>query len=117
MHPSENLGIDGRQAAEAYLEDHGFRILDRRWQHLDGRLDLVAVDNDTLVVCELRSHTARQAAPFGLLSTARRRLVRTMAVDWLREHGRRFDQIRIDVVGIIYEGSGGFTIEHVRGAG
>ena len=36
---------------------------------------------------------------------------------WLTAHGVRFDQIRIDVVGLLYEGTGGFTIEHVRGVG
>jgi hypothetical protein len=29
----------------------------------------------------------------------------------------RFDAIRIDVVGLVREGSGDFTIEHIRGVG
>jgi hypothetical protein len=29
----------------------------------------------------------------------------------------RFDQIRIDVIGLLRDGSSDFTIEHVRGAG
>jgi putative endonuclease len=116
MPPSDQLGAEGRAAVRQYLKGRGWRVLDERWQHPDGRLDLLAVDNGTLVVCELRGRTSRQAAPFGALSAARRRLLRTMAVDWLQEHGMRFDQIRIDVVRIIYEDSGGFAIEHVREA-
>ena len=117
MPASSHLGAEGRAAARRYLEDHGFHVLDECWQHPDGQLGIVAVDNRMLVVCELRGHTSRQAVPSGVLSTARQRLLRTMAADWLREHGMRFDQIRIDVVGILYEGTGGFTIEHVRGVG
>jgi putative endonuclease len=118
MQASDDLGAEGRQAAEAYLAAHGFRLLDRRWQHPDGRLDIVAVDNGTLVVCELRSRThPGQGAALNELSAARRRLLRTLATDWLHAHGMRVDQIRIDIVGIVYEGTGGFTIEHVRGVG
>jgi hypothetical protein len=29
----------------------------------------------------------------------------------------RFDQVRVDVVGLVYEGTGGYTIEHLKGVG
>ena len=29
----------------------------------------------------------------------------------------RFDQVRIDVIGLVYDGTGGFSIEHIRGVG
>ena len=39
------------------------------------------------------------------------------AARWLSEHGKRYDQIRIDAVGLLQEGTGGFTIEHIRTVG
>ena len=42
--------------------------------------------------------------------------LRRLAVRWLTAHGIRFDQIRIDVVGLLDDSAGGFTVEHVRGA-
>ena len=43
--------------------------------------------------------------------------LRRLAALWLSAHGIRFDQIRIDVVGLLCDGAGGYTVEHVRGVG
>jgi len=48
---------------------------------------------------------------------AKRRRLRRLAALWLSAHGIRFDQIRIDVLGLLRDGAGGFTVEHVRGVG
>ncbi len=45
------------------------------------------------------------------------RRLRGLAVAWLSAHGVRFDQVRVDVVGLVREATGDFTVEHVRGAG
>lgn len=113
MDAKDQPDAEGRQTAAQYLQERGFQILDRDWEHPDGRLDIVAVERDTLVVCQLKSHTLMRARP--LVSPVRIRLLRGMAVDWLNVHGKRFDRIRIDVIGLHYEGEGGFTIEHIRG--
>ena len=47
----------------------------------------------------------------------RQRTMRQLAVRWLAAHGKRYDQIRIDVVGLLQESAGGFTIEHIRAVG
>jgi putative endonuclease len=104
------------QEAARYLEGIGFRILDRDWRRLDGGLDIVAVDRHTFVVCVLKvSSGTRYRTPLELLSRAKRNLLRSLAIRWLNAHGMRFDQVRADVIGVIWGGSGGFTIEHIRG--
>ena len=105
MRAKDALGKSGEQEAAKYLESHGLRILDRNWRSADGEIDIVAVERQVLVVCEVKSRTS-----------VRYRL-RRLAVQWLNAHGIRFDQVRIDVIGLIYEGTGGFTIEHIKGVG
>jgi len=118
MHPKDVLGRDGEQAAVNYLESRGFRILDRNWRCADGEIDIVAVDRHTFVVCEVKTRTGtRYGTPLEAVSRAKRSRLRKLAARWLTAHGVRFDQIRIDVVGLLYEGTGGFTIEHLRGVG
>ena len=51
------------------------------------------------------------------VSQAKRARLRRLAVQWLNAHGVRFDQVRIDVVGLVYDGTGGFSVEHIRGVG
>jgi putative endonuclease len=118
MRAKDALGKSGEQAAAEYLESCGFRILDRNWRSADGEIDIVAVERQVLVVCEVKSRTSvRYGSPLEAVSRAKRGRLRRLAVQWLNAHGVRFDQVRIDVVGLVYEGTGGFTIEHVRGVG
>jgi putative endonuclease len=118
MQAKDVLGRDGEQAAVTYLEGIGFRILDRNWRCADGEIDIVAVERHTFVVCEVKTRSGtRYGTPLEAVGRVKRRRLRRLAVLWLNAHGVRFDQIRIDVVGLLYEGTGGFTIEHVRGVG
>ena len=118
MRAKDVLGRDGEQAAVDYLESCGFRILDRNWRCADGEIDIVAVERHTFVVCEVKTRSgARYGTPLEAVGRTKRTRLRRLAVRWLIAHGIRFDQIRIDVVGLLYEGTGGFTIQHIRGVG
>jgi putative endonuclease len=118
MRAKDVLGRTGEQAAADYLESCGLRILDRNWRSADGEIDIVAAERHVLVVCEVKSRTsARYGSPLEAVSRVKLGRLRKLAVQWLNAHGVRFDQVRIDVVGLVYEGTGGFTIEHTRGVG
>ena len=118
MRAKDVLGQEGEQAAVEYLESCGFRILDRNWRCADGEIDIVAVERHTFVVCEVKTRSGtRYGTPLEAVGRAKRTRLRRLAVRWLIAHGVRFDQIRIDVVGLLYEGTGGFTIQHIRGVG
>src|ERR1700749_1607991 len=118
MHPKEVLGRSGEQAAAEYLESCGLRILDRNWRCAAGEIDIVAVDRQTLVVAEVKARTSmRYGTPLEAASRAKRARLRRLAGQWLHAHGVPFDQGRIDVVGLVYYGTGGFSVEHSRGLG
>ena len=118
MQAKDVLGKDGEQAAVDYLTGCGFRILDRNWRCAAGELDIVAVERHVFVVCEVKTRSGtRYGTPLEAVGRAKRNRLRRLAIRWLTAHGVRFDQIRIDVVGLLYEGTGGFTIQHIRGVG
>ena len=117
MHAKDVLGRSGEQAAAEYLESCGLRILDRNWRCAAGEIDIVAVERYALVVVEVKSRTGTAyGSPLEAVSRAKRARLRRLAVQ-LNAHGVRFDQVRIDVVGLVYDGTGGFTVEHIRGVG
>jgi putative endonuclease len=112
------LGKEGEQAAVDYLKGCGFRILDRNWRCADGELDIVAAERRVLVVCEVKTRSGTgYGTPLEAVGKAKQQRLRRLAVAWLNAYGIRFDQIRIDVIGLVRAGDGGFTIEHVRGVG
>jgi putative endonuclease len=118
MRAKDVLGRNGEQAAADHLESIGFRILDRNWRCTNGEIDIVAVDRHVFVVCEVKTRSGtRYGTPLEAISRAKLKRLRRLAVAWLNAHGIRFEEVRIDVVGLIYEGTGGFTIEHIKGVG
>ena len=115
MNMREALAAAAADKAAGYLEDEGFRILDRDWR-CDGEvLSIVAAERGTFVVVELRvSAGTRHGGPLDVIDPGRKVALRSLGISWLNAHTMRFSQARIDVVGLLQDG-GGFTVEHVRG--
>jgi putative endonuclease len=118
MRAKDVLGKAGEQAAVEYLESVGFRILDRNWRCAEGEIDIVAVDRHVFVVCEVKTRSGtRFGTPLEAVGRTKLRRLRKLAVLWLNAHGIRYELVRVDIVGLVYEGTGGYTIEHLRAVG
>jgi putative endonuclease len=118
MHPKDILGRQGEQLAADYLREAGFRILDRNYRCAEGELDIVAADQRTLVACEVKTRSGvGYGAPIEAVTAAKLRRLRRLAVQWVLAHGIIFDELRVDIIGVLKAPSGEFTIDHVRGAG
>jgi putative endonuclease len=112
------LGRRGEQLAAQYLERAGFRILDRNWRCAEGEIDIVAAERRVLVVCEVKTRSGvGYGSPLDAITRAKRSRLRRLAIRWLVAHGVLFDEVRIDVIGLLRDRSGQFTVEHVRGVG
>ena len=118
MRVKEALADAACRAAAGYLKDCGLRILDQNWRCDTEILPLIAAEDGTLVIIDLRVRAGtRYDAPLGAIGTTRRRAMRRLASRWQALHGVRFEQIRIDAVGLLQDSTGGFTIEHIRAVG
>jgi putative endonuclease len=105
-------------AAAGYLTRAGIRVLDRNWQCADGNLHIVAADRETFVAVAVTTISGTAfGTPLEAIGRARIRRLRRLAVGWLNAHGVRYDRVRVDVVGLVYEGSGGYTIRHIKEVG
>ena len=118
MNAKDALGRQGEQLAAEHLQRSGLRILDRNWRCPEGEIDIVAADRRALVVCEVKTRSdARYGTPLEAVSARKHSRLRRLAGRWVLAHGVLFDEIRIDVVGVLRVAPGEFTIEHVRGVG
>lgn len=111
------IGRRGEDAAVAYLERSGMRVVDRNWRDGRGELDIVAIDGDTLVICEVKTRmTVAQGTPEEAVSpTKRRRLVR-LAGSYIAAQGLEPCPIRFDVVAIHVLTEDRAVLRHYRGA-
>jgi putative endonuclease len=120
--PRNARGAAGEQAAAEMLVALGYEIVERNFRTRYGELDIVAVDGETLVFCEVRSRVGRDALAWALQSIAqtKRARVRKMAGEWFRLSGapRRYTRgTRFDAVAVAMTSDGRtLAIEHVRDA-
>jgi putative endonuclease len=118
MHPKDALGRRGEQLAAEYLLSSGFQILDRNYRCAEGEIDIVAADRRDLVACEVKTRSdVRYGTPAEAVTRQKLRRLRHLAAVWASSQGWFYDQLRIDVIGVLKSPSGDFTIEHLRGVG
>ncbi|MDF2824915.1 MAG: hypothetical protein K0R68_2323 [Mycobacterium sp.] len=114
------LGAFGEQLAVDRLMAAGLHILGRNWRCRYGELDIVAADpsSDTVVFVEVKT---RSGDGFGgvaeAVTAAKVRRLRRLASLWLAGQGRRWANVRIDVIGVRVGRSAQPEITHVVGVG
>lgn len=114
------LGAAGEARAARYLEDRGYRILERNVRYEGVELDLIVARSRLVAFVEVKTRRCdRFGAPELAVDFAKQaRLVRA-AVGWLREHPRRAHTIRFDVVSCRVRGHephAEWEITHLPGA-
>lgn len=116
MARKDELGRHGESLAVAYLEDDGYRIVDRNWRCKQGELDIVAERDGVLIFVEVKT---RSSLAFGhpLEAVTARKLarIRRLIGAWCAEHRPRARSIRIDVIGIVYRPEDPAVLDHLRG--
>jgi putative endonuclease len=118
MNAKDVLVQQGEQLAASFLAEAGLMVIDRNWRCKHGEIDIVAVAGRTLVICEVKTRSGlRFGTPIEAITRQKAWRLRKLAVLWVNAHGLIFEEIRIDIVGILRDASGEFTIEHVRGVG
>src|SRR4051812_30708434 len=116
MRAKDILGRRGEQAAADHLTELGWQILDRNWRCGEGELDIVARDGTELVVCEVKTRSSVGfGTPAEAVTPAKAARLRRLACHWLSAHGVRHATVRIDVIGLVADGPGRFTVDHLKG--
>lgn len=95
------LGKLGEDLACEYLQKKGFKILSRNFKARYGELDIVALDDTTLVFVEVKTRIGKE---FGLPEEAvtpwKLREVKQTALYYKMLHPELPEQLRLDVIGI-----------------
>lgn len=109
------LGKAGEDAAAAYLEEHGYRILHRNWHKNHLELDIVAQKDGLLVVVEVKTRTDnRYIEPQEAVNWQKiRRIV--VAADAYIKHFDIDNPVRFDILTVVGQ-QGAFQIEHIEDA-
>lgn len=113
------VGEYGERLARRYLEDRGHVVVDHNWRCELGEIDLVALDGDCVVVCEVKT---RRGTGFGdpVEAVLPRKVARLRRLTgaWIEAHPEHAGRpLRIDVIGVLTPPSGPVEVRHIRGVG
>ncbi|MEU4387372.1 YraN family protein [Promicromonospora sp. NPDC023805] len=140
MAKKDGVGRYGERVALRHVVSRGWQVLDTNWRGKDGELDIVALDDDVLVVIEVKTRsghgfghpaeavTARKLARIKRLTgqwltVFRERLAAARLaeealpgspVPVLPDVRTRFGSIRIDVVAVTLQPQGPAVVEHLE---
>ncbi len=114
---ASKLGENGEQFVADYLTKIGYQIMSRNWRVRDGELDIVARDQNGLIIfVEVKTRTS---IAFGdpLESIDQKKLFRIqkLALAWLATNLRLGNPYRIDSAGVIISRSGEITLDYRKG--
>ena len=117
---TQALGRYGEDAAARHLVEAGLTVLERNWRCRAGELDIVALDGDTIAVCEVKTRTEdgfqSPAEAVGAEKAARLVL---LAERWLAERWTGPPPpggVRIDLLCVVHGRRGAARVDRLTGA-
>lgn len=113
----KRLGERGEDAAVAFLERSGLTIVERNWRCPSGEIDIVALDEETLVLCEVKTRrTAAKGSPEDAITPAKRRRYAKLAAAYVQAAGVEPVAVRFDVVTLLVVAEDRALLRHYRAA-
>jgi len=111
------IGRRGEDAAAAYLERQGMTIVDRNWRNGRGEIDIVALDGQELVVCEVKTRASTSAGqPEEAVSPAKQRRLARLAQAYVAASDVSKMTVRFDVISIVVLRDDRALLRHHRAA-
>lgn len=114
---SKRLGERGEDAAVAYLERIGFDIVERNWRCQSGEVDIVALDGEVLVLCEVKTRKGvSKGTPEESVTPAKQKRYSRLAAAYVQHVGIEPVEMRFDVITLLVLAEDRALLRHHRAA-
>ncbi|MDI3526234.1 MAG: putative endonuclease [Tenuifilum sp.] len=113
---NNEIGTKGEDIAASYLSAKGYKILHRNWRFGHKELDLVAKQNDIIVVVEVKTRSTQYwEEPKESVKRKKQKLIILAADEYMRRYNLN-NEVRFDIVSIILKPGTKPQIEHIEDA-
>jgi len=113
----KELGRRGEDAAAAYLERAGLTVVERNWRTKSGEVDLIALDGEELVFCEVKTRkTVSRGTPAEAVTPTKQKRYERLARAYVQAAGLDDVQVRFDVISILVVTPDRALLRHHRAA-
>ncbi len=115
MSEHNELGKTGELTAEDFLQNKGYKILEKNWRSGSFEIDLIALFKNLLVVIEVKTRSTNYfGEPFISVTKQKQRMLIKAAENYVIKHNLNYE-VRFDVVSIVYF-KGTPIINHIEDA-
>lgn len=109
------FGKIGEQMAAKYLTDKGYLILEHNYRRGHLEIDLIALDEDELVIVEVKSRAYDNILqPEDAVDHKKRQALIRLANEYVKTHNRK-ENVRFDIVTVASKADGA-EIKHLKNA-
>lgn len=114
---NKELGQFGEEYTASYLADKGYRILTRNYRTRYGEIDIIAMQDDTVVFIEVKARRSRiYGEPKEAVSSRKQQRLITTALIYLQENKWEEKACRFDVVEVVFLANGTVKPHHIENA-
>lgn len=111
-----NIGISGEKIAIGYLKNIGFQIIETNWRWKHKEIDIIAIDNDTLVIVEVKTRKNNIIANAeSFVDKKKQKNLLIAAENYLIEKNIDYD-VRFDVISVYFEKGILKDMTHIKNA-
>jgi putative endonuclease len=109
---SIDKGRRGEDAVQRYLEERGYRVLERNYRNHHREVDIIASKGDVLAFVEVKSRTSGEyGSGIESVNEAKQRRIISVARSYMYRRGLHNINVRFDVASIRGE-----EIQYIEGA-
>ena len=111
------LGKLGEKIASEYLKKKKYRIVEQGFRLFRGEIDLVAYDGETLVFIEVKTRGPESmGSPVESVNFRKQKQLRKIAEGYLVLNGISEVECRFDVISVLFDKNGEFSLTHFEDA-
>lgn len=114
MYQRHKIGKDGEKFVEDYLIKNEYKILEKNFACAQGEIDIIALENETIVIIEIKTRTNKNyGLPSEAVTATKIRHMYQTAKYYLYMRNLLDENIRIDVIEVYITGDE-FKINHLK---
>ena len=111
------LGERGERLALEFLKKRKFVIIETGYFFFRGEIDIIAQEGETLVFVEVKSRWSHKSGfPEEAITPQKESQLRKIAEAYCALNDIQDTECRFDVIAIMFDGSGGHSLSHIKNA-
>lgn len=113
----KRLGNKAESLACRFIRNKGLQIIERNFRCRAGEIDIIAKDNNYIVIIEVRSTTNYSFHdPFDSFTPSKIRRLKRLALIWLNCRNKQDAFIRFDIIAIVFNVRSDIEIRYIKDA-